>query len=88
MLIGGTELTTEVPDGIVIIQGQAAQEVIQFFESITNLRRVGFVGFSVGLVELIQDGFAITITGIKGVGRYVGIQPICDILHISTPLRQ
>ena len=53
MLIGGAELTTEVPDGIVIIQGQAAQEVIQFCESASDLRGVGLMRFCIGLVELI-----------------------------------
>ena len=52
MFIGGTELTTEVPDGIVIIQGQAAQEVIQFFEAVADLRWIGFVGLYVGFQPL------------------------------------
>ena len=72
MLIGGAELTTEVPDGIVIIQGQIAQEVIQFLESVPDVRRVGFVGLGVGLVQLVQDGVTITIAGIEWVGLYVG----------------
>ena len=88
MLIGGTELATEVPYGIVIIQGQAAHEGVQFFESVVDLRWVGFVGLGVDLVQLIQDGFAITITGVKGMSGNVGIQPLYNILHISTPLRQ
>ena len=88
MFVSGAELATEVPYGIIIFQRQAAQEVIQLFEAVTDLRWVGFVGFCVGLVKLLQDGFAITITGIKGVGSYVVIEPFCNILHISTPLRQ
>ena len=88
MLVGGAELTAEVPHGIVIIQGQAAQEVIQFFESITNLLWVGFVGLGVSLVQLIQDGFAITIAGIEWVGLYVGFQPLGDIIHGGTSWRR
>ena len=53
MLVGGAELTAEVPHGIVIIQGQTAQEVVQFLESVPDLRRVGLVGFGVGLIQLI-----------------------------------
>ena len=73
MLIGGAELTTEIPDGIVIIQGQAAYEGIQFLESIADLGRVRLVGLGVSLVQLIQDGFAITVAGIEWVGLYVGL---------------
>ena len=86
--IGGADLATEIPHGIVIIQGQVTKEVIQFLKAVADLRRVGLVGFCVGLVKLIQGGFEITVTGVKGVGGYVGIEPLCNILHISTPLRQ
>ena len=48
MLIGGAELATEVPDGIVIIQGQAVHEGIQFLKAVADLRWVGLVGFCVG----------------------------------------
>ena len=88
MFIGGAELTTEVPDGIVIIQGQAAQEGIQFFESVTDLRRVRLMGLCVGLVELIQDGFAFTVAGIEWVGLYVGFQPLGDVIHGGTSWRR
>ena len=88
MFIGGAELTTEVPHGIVIIQGQAAQEVIQFFESITNLLWVGFVGLGVSLVQLIQDGVTITIAGIEWVGLYVGFQSLGDVIHGGTSWRR
>ena len=72
MFVGSAELTTEVPHGIVIIQGQTAQEVIQFFEAVADLRWIGFVGFGVGLIHLIQDGVTITIAGIEWVGLYIG----------------
>ena len=88
VFVGAAEAAAEVEDGIVIIQGQAAQEGIQFFEAAADLRWVGFVGFCVGLVKLIQNSFAITVTGVEGVGGYVGIQPLCNLVHISTPLRR
>ena len=72
MFVGSAELATKVPYGIVIIQGQAAQEGIQFLESVTDLRWVRLVGFCIGLVELIQDGFAFTVARIEWVGLYVG----------------
>ena len=72
MLIGGAELTTEVPNGIVIIQGQAVQKGIQFLESIADLGRVRLVGLGVSLIQLIQDGVTNTIAGIEWVGLYVG----------------
>ena len=84
MLIGSTELATEIPYCIVIIHGQTAQEVIQFFESVVDLRRVGFVGLGVGLVQLVQDGFAITIAGVEWVGLYVGFQPLGNVIHGGT----
>ena len=88
MFIGAAELTTEVPDGIVIIQGQAAQEGIQFLESVTDLRWVGFVGLGVSLVQLIQDGVTITIAGIEWVGLYVGFQPLGNVIHGGTSWRR
>ena len=88
MFIGGAELTTEVPDGIVIIQGQAAHEGVQFFESVVDLRWVGFVGLGVDLVQLIQDGFAITVAGIEWVGLYVGFQSLGDVIHGGTSWRR
>ena len=88
MLIGGAELTTEVPHGIVIIQGQVAHEGIQFPEAVPNLRWVGFVGLGIGLVELIQDGFAFTVAGIEGMGLYLGVQPLCDVIHGGTSWRR
>ena len=68
MFISSAELATEVPNSIVIIQGYAFQKLIQLFESVTDLRRIGFMGFCVGLVELVQYGLTIAIIGIKGVG--------------------
>ena len=72
MFIGAAELTTEVPDGIVIIQGQAAHEGVQFLEAVADLRRVGFVGLGVSLVQLIQDGVTVAVAGIEWVGLYKG----------------
>jgi hypothetical protein len=88
MFIGGAELTTEVPDGIVIIQGQAAHEGIQFLETIADLGRVRLVGLGVSLVQLIQDGFAFTIAGIEWVGLYVGFQPLGNVIHGGTSWRR
>ena len=58
------------------------------FESVADFRWITFVGFCVGLVKLIRDGFTITVTGVERVGGYVGVKPLCSILHIGTPLRQ
>ena len=86
MFIGSTELTTEVPYGIVILQGQLTQKVVQFLKAVADLRWVTFVGLCVGLVQLIQDGFAIAITGVKWVCVYVGFQPLCNLIHVGTSL--
>ena len=44
------------------------------------------MGFCVGLVDLIQYGFAIAITRIKGMGVYVCFQPLCDLIPVGTSL--
>ena len=87
MFVGGAELATEVPDGIVIVQGQAAQEDIQFLEAVADLRWVGFVGLCVGLVQLIQDGVKVAVVGSEWVGLYVGFQPLGDVIHGGTSWR-
>lgn len=88
MFISAAKAATEIEDGVVVLQGEGTEEFFQFLETISDFRWIAFVGFCVGLVQLIQDGFAITITGVEGMSCYVGIQPLCNILHISTPSRQ
>ena len=88
VFIGGAELTTEVPDGIVIIQGQVAHEGIQFLETISDLGRVRLVRLGVGLVQLVQDGATVTVAGIEWVGLYVGFQPLGNVIHGGTSWRR
>ena len=72
--VGCAQATTEVKNGVVIVQGQGFQKRLQFCETVSNFRRVGFVGFAIGLVELIQNGFGIAVPGIKGMVARVSIQ--------------
>ena len=65
-LVGCTQTATEVKDGIVIAQWQGFQETLQFLETLADFRRIGFVGFAIGLVELIQNGFSIAAPRVKG----------------------
>ena len=81
MFIGGAEAAAEVKDGIVICQWQMSQQVIQFPEAIPDVRWVGFMGFLIDLVQLIQDGFAVAVVGIKGVCFDVGFQPLGNLIH-------
>ena len=81
-------MTTEVPHGIVIIQGQAAHEGIQFLETISDLGRVRLVGLCVSLIQLIQDGVTVAVTGIEWVGLYVGFQSLGDVIHGGTSWRR
>ena len=67
MLVCGTEAATEVKDSVIISQGQTLQEFCQIIEAVTYFRRVIFVGFLIDLVQLVQDGFAVAVAGIKGV---------------------
>ena len=66
MFVGGAELATEVEDGVAIFQRKVAEKILQLLKAVADLRWVGFVGFCVGLVKLIQDGFAIGIAQIDG----------------------
>ena len=73
-LVGCAQAAAEVKDCIVITQGQGFQETLQFLEALADLWRIGFVGFGIGLVELIQDGFAVTASRIKGMVVRIGFQ--------------
>lgn len=44
------QAATEVENSVVIIQRKIAEELFQFLEAVTDLRRIAFVGFCVGLV--------------------------------------
>ena len=73
-LVGCTQAAAEIKDGIVIVQGQGFQETLQFLETIADFRWVGFVGFGIGLVELVKNSFTITIPRIKWMVACVGFQ--------------
>ena len=73
-LVGGAEAAAKIKNGVVIVQGQRFQKRLQFFETVTNFRRVGFVGFAIGLVELIQNSFAIAAPRIEGMVVRIGFQ--------------
>ena len=73
-LVGGAEAAAEVKDGVVIVQRQGFQKRLQFFETLADFRRIGFVGFAIGLVELIQNGFSIAVPSIKGMVVRIGFQ--------------
>ena len=88
MFISGAELATEVPYSVIIIQGQAAHEGVQFLETVADLRWVGFVRLGVGLVQLVQDSVTVAVAGIEGVGLYVGFQPLGDVIHGGTSWRR
>ena len=71
-LVGCTQAAAEIKDSIVIVQGQGFQETLQFLETIADFRWVGFVGFGIGLVELVKNSFTITIPRIKWMVACVG----------------
>ena len=66
VLVGYADAAAEVEYCVVIIQGQDLQEILQFFKTLPDARRVVFVGFRIGAVQLIQHRLAIRIAGIKG----------------------
>ena len=73
-LVGGTQTAAEVKDGIVIAQRQSLQETLWLLKTLADLRWIGFVGFGIGLVELVENGFSIAVPGIKGMVACVSIQ--------------
>ena len=74
VFVGTAKAAAEVKDGVVITQGQGFQETLQFFETLADLRRIGFVGFGIGLVELVENGFTIAVPNIKWMVACVSIQ--------------
>ena len=64
-----------------------SQKIIQFPETISYIRWVGFMGFLISVVELVQDGFAVAVAGVKGVCFDIDFQPPGDIIQRrSAPL--
>ena len=81
VLVSGAETAAEAEIGVVIVQGQSFQEAFQFCKTCLDFRWIGLAGLCIGLVKLIQDGFAVAVTGVKGVGIYVGF-------HIDSSLNE
>ena len=78
MFVCGAEAAAEVKDGIIIFQWQISQQVIQFPEAIPDVRRVGFMGFLVCPEDLVQDSFAIRVSGIEWAGLQMVLEQIYD----------
>ena len=71
-LVGGTQAAAEIKDGVVIAQGQGFKETFQFLETLADLGRIGFVGFGISLVKLVENSFSVAAPGIKGMVACVG----------------
>lgn len=72
--VGCAQAAAEVRDCIVIVERQGFQETLQFLETFADFRWVGFVGFGIGLVELVENGFSVAVPGIKGMVSCVSFQ--------------
>ena len=86
-LIGCTQATAEVKDGIVIAQRQRLQETLQFLETLADFRRVGFMGFGIVLVKLVENGFTIAVPNIKWMVARVGFQCFGKGLQDNTSIK-
>ena len=73
-LVGGTQTAAEVKDSVVIVQGQSFQKTLQFLETFADFGWIGFVGFGIGLVKLVENGFTIAVPNIKWMVACVSIQ--------------
>ena len=82
--VGAAQAAAEVKDGVVIAQGQGFKETFQFLEAFADFGGIGFVGFGIGLVELVENGFSITVPGIKGMLACVGFQCFGEGLQDNT----
>ena len=71
-LVGCAQAAAEVKDCIVIAQRQRFQETFQFLKALADFRRIGFMGFGIGLVKLVENGFSVAVPGIKGMVACVG----------------
>ena len=72
-LVGRTQAAAEVKYGIVIAQWQGFQKTLQFLETFADFGWIGFMGFGIGLVELVENGFCVTVSCIKGMVACVSI---------------
>ena len=70
------EAAAQIEDGVVILQGYAIQQGIQFFEAVPYVRGIGFVGFLVGPVQLFQDSCTIRIAGVERAGLQMVLEQI------------
>ena len=73
-LVDCTKAATEVKDSVVIVQRQSFQKTLQFLETFDDFGWIGFMGFGIGMVELVENGFSIAVPGIKGMVACVGFQ--------------
>ena len=73
-LVDGAEAAAQVKNGVVIVQGKGFQKRFQFFETLADFWWIGFMGFAIGLVELIQNGFSVAAPRVKGMVARIGFQ--------------
>lgn len=83
-LVGGAQMAAEMEDGVVIAQVQGIQIVFKLPEPLTDFRRIGFVGFGIGLVELVEYSLRIAVPWIKGMAAHVGSQCFGNGLQNNT----
>ena len=83
-LVGGAQMAAEMEDGIVIAQVQGIQIVLKLPEPLTDFRRIGFVGFGIGLVDLVEYSLRIAVPRIKGMAAHVGSQCFGNGLQDNT----
>ena len=76
VFIGHADPAAEVEYLIIVIQRQDFQIILQFFESFLDARRIVFVGFCVGSVQLIQHRLAIRVAGVNGVVFRASLQQL------------
>ena len=77
-------MAAEMEDGVVIAQVQGIQIVFKRPEPLTGFRRIGFVGFGIGLVELVEYSLRIAVPRIKGMIAQVGSQCFGNGLQDNT----
>ena len=77
-------MAAEMEDGVVIAQVQGIQIVFKLTEPLSDFRRIGFVGFGIGLIDLVEYSLRIAVPRIKGMAAQVGSQCFGNGLQDNT----
>lgn len=65
VFVGDAQAAAQIEHRIIIFQRQFTQEILQFFEFVADFFGIAFMGLDIGLVELVENGLAVTVARVK-----------------------